>query len=174
MKVNILCLNTLVVWAVFMASSASGQGTTDLQRTPAKITTPVAKLEVNVRGKDYYGYISPCSDKDGDVSECWDPTTKDVARLEKGLPKYVLSSVKIKDLSSLLSQYHRTYSGVYKKGKKAISVLLRRDPGNSKKESPITGEAKMPTFLLNFDVETGKYSNFREVNYYDSSALDTI
>jgi hypothetical protein len=174
MKVNILCLKALVVWVVVMASSASGQGASDPQPTPRLVTTPAAKLEVNVRGDGYYGYISPCSGKDGSVSECWVPTTKDVARLEKGLSKYVLSSVKIKDLSTLLPQYHRTYRGIYKKSKITISVLLRRDPGHSKKESPIAGEAKMPTFSLNFDVETGKYSNFREVNYYDSSALDTI
>ncbi len=174
MKVNILCLNALVVWIVFTASSALGQGASDSQPTPRLVTTPAAKLEVNVRGDGYYGYISPCSGKDGSVSECWVPTPKDVARLEKGLPKYVLSSVKIKDLSTLLPQYHRDYIGIYKKGKKTISVLLCRDPGNSKKESPIAGEVKMPTLSLNFDVETGKYSRFRELNYYDSSALDTI
>jgi hypothetical protein len=46
---------------------------------------------------------------------------------------------------------------------------------NRKKEGtrPTQGIV-MPTFSLNFDVKTGKYSDFRQENVFDSSGWETI
>lgn len=164
MNLKIKLLFFLLLFVFFSFYNLFGQETLGYKKSIPEIITPVTNSNT------VQGVIFHCSD--GSVGKCWNPTLKDVALVEKGLFKYVLSIITIKDLPALLPKYHRFYSGVYKKGRKVIAVLLDYHSENrTKKGSQATPEINMPTFSLNFDLLTGKFSDFREEGYSDGSII---
>ena len=165
-------INCFLLLAILIGSKTFGQETLNFKQPLPDIITPSAQPNYTFRGDNYQGFISTCSDKDISEGLCWNPSRDDVSRLEKGLPKYVLSNIEISGLSTSLPKYDRIYYGNYKNFKKIIKVWLAY-PGNwGNEQPPPTLETKMPTFSMNFDVQTGKFSDFREENYFGDSTLD--
>lgn len=113
----------------------------------------------------FSGDIVPSSDST--EGKFWTPTSDDIVRVEKGLSEYILSVITMKKLPALLPKYHRFYYGHYKNGKKVIFIWLSYDSGYWKnKSTQLTPETEMPTFTLNFDVQTGRFFDFREENFF--------
>jgi hypothetical protein len=130
---------------------------------------------VEVRGQNYFGVISTCEKNKTLEGKCWNPDPDDVSLAEKGLENYILSRFHVQNLAAFLPQYSREYSGGYKNGRKVVFVWLNYASDNrEKKETGPTPGMVMPAFSLNFDVKTGKYSDFRQENVFDSSGWETI
>ncbi len=167
-----LLLSANLITALFITSTILGQETLEYRHSLPEIVTKDSQPTFTFHGKDYKGNLISCSGSEISEGKCWNPSEEDVAKLEKGLPKYILSSIEVEGLSSFLPKYMRSYSGVYKSGKKIICVELYYYSEHwKKKETEATPEINMPSFSLDFDTQSGKFSGLKEVTYFDGSII---
>lgn len=131
-----LLLSANLITALFITSTILGQETLEYRHSLPEIVTKDSQPTFTFHGKDYKGNLISCSGSEISEGKCWNPSEEDVAKLEKGLPKYILSSIEVEGLSSFLPKYMRSYSGVYKSGKKIICVELYYYSEHWKKKKP--------------------------------------
>ncbi len=134
---------------------------------PIPEENPSFEARGGVLGRNYQGFIQDCGNAGIAKGTCWKPSKNEVARLEKGLPKYVLSKIDAENFSGELPKYYREYSGFYIHGRKILAVFFHYGHGKWKRSKiQATPGVEVTAFSLNYDVQTGKFSDFREENLF--------
>ncbi len=171
MKIRGSLFYCFLVLVILFVSNSAAQNALNFKQGLPDIMNPGSPPNYSFRGKNYQGFIATCSDKDISSGICWNPTKDDIARLEQGLPKYVLSNILIKDLSVLLPKYVRFYSGNYKKYKKVITVWLDYSSRELTKKILATPEIQNAYFFIRFRYQTGRFFDFKEEGNSDAPLL---